>query len=283
MKIFANYLPQFHQIPENDEFWGEGFTDWVSCKEAKPQFIGHKQPRVPLNKNYYSLDNYESIKWQVELARKYGIAGFGIYHYWFHKGLNLLTKPAEIILQNKDLDIEFFFIWDNKSWKRTWSALTGGASWTAETSKETKVLAELVYGSEDEWKAHFEFLLPFFKDSRYVKFNGKPIFALFHTFKEFERLKRIEEYWNKLAIENDLKGIEFVSRADYKQKQFDSSFIYTPFAPVTVLDYFEQKLKRILWKETNGTTVSGLFLTSDIRSGTPWRTCRTLLFHMENA
>lgn len=248
MKIFANYLPQFHVIPENNEYWGDGFTDWVSCKNAKSLYQGHLQPKKPLNNNYYSLDNVVTIRQQVELARKYGINGFAIYHYWFHDGLNLLTKPVEIIRDNKDINIEYFFIWDNKSWKKTWSALTGSASWTSDQSKETKVLAELVYGDQKEWKAHFDYLLPFFKDDRYLKIDGKPVFAIFNTYKEYEVLKNIESYWNQLCIENGFSGIYMVSRADYKQKQFDYSFVYTPFAPTNWVDYILQKTKRIIGK-----------------------------------
>ena len=91
-KIIALYLPQFHCIPENDLFWGKGFTDWVSVKKAKPLFEGHNQPVVPLNKNYYDLSVKESVEWQAKLAKEYGIYGFGIYHYWFNNDKNLLTK-----------------------------------------------------------------------------------------------------------------------------------------------------------------------------------------------
>lgn len=251
MKVFANYLPQFHQIPENDQYWGKGFTDWVSCKNAKPLFPGHQQPKKPLNDNYYSLDNVEAIRWQAKLAKKYGISGFAIYHYWFHDGLNLLTTPPTLIRENKDIDIEYFFIWDNKSWKKTWSALTGGASWTgdAKASTKTEVLAELVYGREKEWKAHFNYLLPFFKDDRYLKVDNKPVFALFTTYKVYDTLMEMWEYWNKLAKENGFDGVEVLSRADYKQKEFANQFIYTPFAPVTIGDYVRQKVKRIIGKE----------------------------------
>lgn len=166
MKIFANYLPQFHQIPENDKYWGKGFTDWVSCRNATPLYAGHQQPKKPLNNNYYSLDNVKSIKWQANLAKKYGITGFAIYHYWFHSGLNLLTTPPNLIRENKDIDIDYFFVWDNNSWKKTWSALTGGASWTSDTDKKTEIMAELIYGGKEEWKAHFEYLLPFFQDEQ---------------------------------------------------------------------------------------------------------------------
>ena len=109
-KLIANYLPQYHITPENDKWWGKGYTDWVAVKNASPVFDGHIQPKVPLN-GYYDLTNYNVLKKQANLANKYGIDGFGIYHYWFSSRQVLLTKPAEIILNNKDLDIDFMFIW----------------------------------------------------------------------------------------------------------------------------------------------------------------------------
>ena len=105
-----------------------------------------------------------------------------------------------------------------------------------------------MYGDQKEWKAHFDYLLPFFKDDRYLKIDGKPVFAIFNTYKEYEVLKNIESYWNQLCIENGFSGIYMVSRADYKQKQFDYSFVYTPFAPTNWVDYILQKTKRIIGK-----------------------------------
>ena len=127
VKVLAMYLPQYHEVEENSRFWGKGFTDWVSVKKATPLYEGHYQPEVPLNNNYYDLSRKESIKWQIDLAKKYGVYGFGIYHYWFSDEKQLLTKPAELILENKDLDIPFFFAWDNASWRRTWSKFRGNA------------------------------------------------------------------------------------------------------------------------------------------------------------
>ena len=249
MKIIANYLPQYHRIPENDKWWGEGFTDWVSCKNAKPLFENHMQPKTPLNNNYYSLDNVETIRWQAKLAKKYGISGFGIYHYWFHSDLNILTTPPTLILENTDIDIDYFFIWDNKSWKKTWSALTGGTGWTADVDKKTQVLAELRYEGEEEWEKHFQYFLPFFKDTRYLKKNGKPILALFCTFLEYETIVKMIDYWDKRAKECGFNGVEVLSRDDYKQKQFKSKFRYTPFAPTNISDYLKLKIKRILGKQ----------------------------------
>ena len=126
-EIFAAYLPQYHETEENNMFWGKGFTDWVGVKAAKPQFDGHIQPRVPLNNNYYDLSDYKVIHAQAQLAKKYGIDGFNIYHYWFDKSHPVLFKPAQNILEHKDIDIKFFFTWDNHSWIRSWSNIRGNA------------------------------------------------------------------------------------------------------------------------------------------------------------
>ena len=107
-KVFAMYLPQYHCIPENDEFWGNGFTDWVTVRNAKSLYNGHIQPRVPLNDNYYDLSIEENVIWQAKIAYDFGIYGFGVYHYWFNNEKNILTKPAEILRNSRDINIKYF-------------------------------------------------------------------------------------------------------------------------------------------------------------------------------
>ncbi|MBQ0066894.1 MAG: glycoside hydrolase family 99-like domain-containing protein, partial [Phascolarctobacterium sp.] len=138
VKVIANYLPQYHRIPENDMWWGEGYTDWVATKNAKPLFEGHRQPRIPLDNNYYDLSDVNTIRWQAQLARKYGVYGFGIYHYWFNSNMQLLQKPAELLLKNKDIDINFMFIWDNSSWIRSWSNIKECNDWAPKFDREQK-------------------------------------------------------------------------------------------------------------------------------------------------
>ena len=106
MKVIPVYLPQFHCIPENDKWWGKGFTEWTNMKSAQPLFEGHNQPRVPLDNNYYDLSDIATLKWQCELARKYGIYGFCMYHYWF-SGKTLLEKPMEMLLAHPEIDIHY--------------------------------------------------------------------------------------------------------------------------------------------------------------------------------
>ncbi|MGO5292977.1 glycoside hydrolase family 99-like domain-containing protein [Porcincola sp. LCP21S3_C12] len=119
MKTIAFYLPQFHETPENNKWWGKGFTEWTNMKKAKPLFEGHYQPRVPLNKNYYDLSNPNTIRWQAELAKENGIYGFCLYHYWFN-GKLLLQKPVELLRDNKDIDIHYCLCWANENWTNGW-------------------------------------------------------------------------------------------------------------------------------------------------------------------
>lgn len=197
MNILAFYLPQFHTIPENDEWWGKGFTEWVNVRKAKPLFRGHEQPRVPLNNNYYDLSKIETLRWQAELARKYGVSGFCFYHYWFAGGKMLLEKPAEMLLGNKNIDLPFCFSWANEPWARTWDG------------KAHQVLMPQDYGGKEDWISHFNYLLPFFKDERYIKVDGCPMFILYKPH-SIPHAKEMMEVWNSMAINEGFKGVHFV-------------------------------------------------------------------------
>lgn len=215
-KIIAMYLPQFHCIPENDEFWGKGFTDWVSVKKAKPVYKGQIQPRIPLNANYYDLSEKKNVAWQAKLAKEYGIDGFGIYHYWFNNEKNLLTKPAEIIRDNRDIDIDYLFVWDNANWARSWSAV-GGNDWSPleekeEDKKRPGLMVEYILGNEKDWENHFNYLLPFFKDERYTKKDNKPVFMVFNYSPEIERMGM---FWDKLAKKCGFAGMFMIYRYNY--------------------------------------------------------------------
>lgn len=212
VKIFSMYLPQYHETEENSRFWGKGFTDWVSVKNAVPLFDGHKQPERPLNDNYYDLSNVKNIEWQANLAKEYGIDAWGIYHYWFNSNQQALTKPSELLLNNKHIDMPFFFAWDNASWKRTWSKISGN-DWAPlndnkkNLKNEPEVLIEYKLGNIDDWKIHFDYLLPFFMDHRYVKHNGKPLFLIYRY---ESKINDMINYWNELAQNNGFDGMEIV-------------------------------------------------------------------------
>lgn len=217
-KIIAWYLPQYHCIPENDKFWGEGFTDWVTVKNAQPLFKGHLQPKIPLNNNYYDLSIKENVAWQAKLAKDYGIYGFGIYHYWFNNEKNLLTKPLEIIYDNKEIDIHYFLAWDNANWKRSWSAIDGNA-WVPivdnnkDGKKDSGILIPYIIGNESDWKNHYNKLLPYFKDKRYIRVDNKPMFTILQYDETIEKMCR---YWEDLAQRDGFNGMHFV----YKNKRW---------------------------------------------------------------
>lgn len=214
-KVFAMYLPQYHEIEENSKFWGEGFTDWVGVRNSIPLYNSHRQPRVPLNGNYYDLAKVENIRWQCKLARKSGIDGFGIYHYWFNENQNVLDKPPKLILDNDDIGISFFFAWDNTSWVRSWSRIRGN-DWFPNGEKSQRitspqVLIQYDIGKEPQWKKHFAWLLPFFKDSRYEKYENKPLFMILNPSQE---IMKMAEYWQELARENGFDGVHIIYRWD---------------------------------------------------------------------
>lgn len=193
-KLIPFYLPQFHIIPENDKWWGEGFTEWTNVKKSMPLYEGHDQPRIPLDGNYYNLLEDDVKIWQTDLAKKYGIFGFCYYHYWFKDGKKLLEKPAEQMLLNKQVDLPFCFSWANENWSRNWD---GG---------NREVIMEQEYGGKDEWEKHFQYLLPFFKDERYITVDGKPLFIIYKP-EQIIDISQMAEYFRKRAVENGFPGL----------------------------------------------------------------------------
>lgn len=249
MKVIAFYLPQFHEIPENNEWWGQGFTEWVNVKKAVPLVEGQNQPRIPLNNNYYDLSNIEVMKWQAELAKKYGVYGFCFYHYWF-SGHKLLEKPAENLLKNKDIDIPFCFCWANDNWTNQWVSGTS-----------QKILMEQKYGDEKEWKEHFDYLLPFFRDERYIKEKGKPLLVIFKP-EIIPCLDPMLEKWNLWAKEYGLEGICYAYQMaeesifgfkNGKDKLFDYQIEYQPtycrMKQDSGLWNYLRKTKRKVWNK----------------------------------
>lgn len=198
MRIFSYYLPQFHQIPENDAWWGEGFTEWINVKKAKPLYRGHQQPLIPGDLGYYNLETTDTMKKQVNLAKDHGIDGFVFYHYWFGNGKTLLEKPILNFLNDSSIDIQFCICWANESWKGTWHGAKG------------RMLLEQQYLGREDYEAHFQFLLPFFKDSRCLKIEDKPVYQIYvpESLPDWEVYKSTFE---KLALENGLAGIYWIA------------------------------------------------------------------------
>ena len=196
MRIIAFYLPQFHTIPENDEWWGKGFTEWTNVKKAKPLFEGHIQPKVPLNNNYYNLLNDDVKIWQANLAKEYGIYGFCYYHYWYN-GKMLLEKPMEQMLKNKNVDIPFCIWWCNQPWTKSW------------VGNNDKILISQSYGNEEEWINHYNYLRQFFLDNRYILNDNKPIIGIYNPI-AIGSIKDIKDCWEMLAKKDGFDGIDLM-------------------------------------------------------------------------
>ncbi len=193
VKLIPFYLPQFHTIPENDEWWGKGFTEWTNVRKAPPLFEGHDQPRVPLDGEYDLMDDAVKIR-QAKQAKEHGIFGFCYYHYWFKDGKKLLEKPAEQMLANKEVDLPFCFSWANENWSKNWD---GG---------NREVIMAQEYGGKAEWEAHFQYLLPFFKDERYITVGGKPLFVIYKP-EQIIDVYQMTQYWRKRAVEEGFPGL----------------------------------------------------------------------------
>lgn len=196
MKIIAFYLPQFHRTPENDAWWGNGFTEWTNTSKAKPLFEGHYQPRIPFQNNYYDLTHPDARQWQAEIAQRYGIYGFCYYHYWF-KGKRLLHKPLDGILETGEPNFPFCLSWANEPWTRAWD---GG---------KKNILMSQDYGGIQDWREHFKFLANIFKDPRYIKVHNKPLFIIYRA-SLIPMCDSMLRFWNREAQEYGWEGIHFV-------------------------------------------------------------------------
>lgn len=199
MKIIPVYLPQFHTIPENDKWWGKGFTEWANVKNAKPLFKGHQQPRVPLNNNYYDLSELDTLEWQCRIAREYGIYGFCMYHYWFN-GKILLHKPMEMLLRHPEIDINYCISWANGEWRDTWKC---------KDTKSTNILISDDFNNEDYWVDHFNYMLPFFYDKRYMKEDNKPLLVIY-TPHIILKLNKMLDLWTKMAKKAGFNGMIYI-------------------------------------------------------------------------
>lgn len=201
-RIIALYLPQFHPIPENDKWWGPGFTEWTNVAKAKPLFRGHVQPRIPADLGFYDLRLSETREQQAMLAREAGIEGFCYYHYWFGGGRQLLERPFNEVVASGRPDFPFCICWANHTWSnKTWNRKSA--------MQQDSVLMEQTYPGTEDDIAHFNSLLPAFRDPRYMTVDGKLIFVIYDPLK-FINIERFIETWRKLAEKNGLPGFHFV-------------------------------------------------------------------------
>lgn len=192
VRPIAIYLPQFHPIPENNEWWGKGFTEWTNVAKAQPRFEGHYQPHLPADLGFYDLRLSEAREEQARLAQEYGIYGFCYYHYWF-SGKRVLERPLNEVLRSGKPDIPFCLCWANENWTRRWDG------------KDQEVLLKQNYSEEDD-RQHMHYLCSVFADQRYIRIDGKPLFIVYRT-ELFPDILRTVEIWREEAMKQGIGEI----------------------------------------------------------------------------
>lgn len=251
IRPIAFYLPQFHPIPENDEAYGEGFTEWTNTKKARPLFEGHYQPKTPLHENYYCLLDDGVMEQQAKLAKEYGIYGFCYYHYWFKNGKKLLEKPLEGMLHNPKIDIPFCLCWANENWTKRWD---GG---------NHEIIVEQDYGDLGDLLRHVDYLCEFFADERYIREDGKPLLLLYKP-ELIPNLKKVVHTIRKRVRENGYPGVKLI--VQYPKYYFDGANLglfdgYVQFEPRFIQDYAQAQTRSALKRQ-----VKALMLTCGLRT-----------------
>lgn len=206
-KFIAFYLPQYHPIKENDEWYGKGFTEWTNVAKARPLFKKHYQPHIPADLGFYDLRLKETRREQAKLAQQYGIEAFCYWNYWFGDGKQLLEMPIWEVYKDKEITLPFCLAWANHSWeKKMW-----------DKRGSNKILMEQKYLGEDDFKKYFYTMLPLFKDERYFRVHKRPFFIVYNPL-ESNQIKLFIRVWNDLARQEGLGSFYFVG------KDFDGRF-----------------------------------------------------------
>ncbi len=220
VRPLAFYLPQYHPIPENDAWWGTGFTDWVNVARARPLLRGHYQPHQPADLGYYDLRVPETREAQAELARASGMFGFCYYHYWFN-GHRVLSRPFREVLDSGQPDFPFCLCWANENWTRAWDGRNG------------ECLLRQEYSVEDD-RAHIRWLFDAFADDRYVRVNDKPLFLVYAA-GLLPDPRRTTDIWRKEAASAGLGELYLCrvesgrrERGDAESLGFDAGVEFQP-------------------------------------------------------
>lgn len=200
-KFIAFYLPQFHPIPDNDKWYGKGFTEWTNVAKGKPLFRGHYQPHIPADLGFYDLRLRDTVVAQTELAKEYGVDGFCYWHYWFGNGRRLLEKPFQALVADKTIDFPFSLAWANETWeKKLW-----------DNNKKNEIIAEQLYPGKKDYIDHFYALLEAFSDKRYIRVNGKLFFVIYKPL-DCPDIDVFIKTWRELAEKEDLGDFYFVAK-----------------------------------------------------------------------
>jgi len=216
VKLIAFYLPQYHPIPENDEWWGKGFTEWTNVAKAKPMFKNHYQPHVPADLGFYDLRVPETRIAQAEMAKEYGIDAFCYYHYWF-AGKRILERPLNEVVESGEPKFPFCICWANQTWTGIWHGAPN------------RVLIEQTYPNIDDHKNHFNVLLKIFTDDRYVTIDGNPLFIIYRPL-DLPDSNRVTDLWREMAVKAGLKGLHLAavtenSKWNPHKNGFDASVV----------------------------------------------------------
>ncbi len=200
-RAIAFYLPQFHPIPENNKWWGAGFTEWTNVAKAKPLYRGHWQPRLPADLGFYDLRVPETRIAQAKMAKESGIEAFCYWHYWFGNGRRILDRPFKEVVESGQPDFPFCLAWANQSWSGIWHG------------NPKSVLIEQTYPGKEDEKAHFESMLPAFRDKRYMKIDGKLVFVVFNP-SDLPNTESFLAHWQQLAKDAGLQGFYFIAMSN---------------------------------------------------------------------
>ncbi|MDX6498794.1 MAG: hypothetical protein QOG23_2054 [Blastocatellia bacterium] len=209
-RLISFYLPQFHPIPENNHWWGKGFTEWTNVARARPLVKGHYQPHLPAELGFYDLRLPETRQAQANLARQYGIFGFCYYHYWFN-GKRLLQRPLDEVLKSGEPDFPFCVCWANENWTRRWNG------------EEQDVLMKQTYSAADDL-AHIRALIPSFQDPRYIKINGRPL-VLIYRVSSLPQPRQTADIWRQEAIRAGFPDLYLCTVVSLAALDFDPTSI----------------------------------------------------------
>lgn len=240
MEVIAHYLPQFHPVPENDEWWGKGFTEWTNVAKARPLFLGHKQPHLPADLGFYDLRVPEVREAQSALAHRYGVTAFCYWHYWF-AGRRLLERPFEEVLASGRPDVPFCVAWANQTWSGIWHGAPD------------RVLIEQTYPGPEDEQAHFDYLLPAFRDDRYLRIKGRPVMVMYKP-GEVPEPDRFVDTWQAMARRAGLEGLYLIAGLgeteypDFKNDGYDAGVYYQfPFGDDRGVQLRERLIARGLY------------------------------------
>jgi hypothetical protein len=227
--LIAFYLPQFYPIPENNVWWGNGFTEWTNVAKAKPLFRGHYQPHIPSDLGFYDLRVPEVRIAQAKLASEHGIKAFAYWHYWFGNEKRLLERPFNGVLKSGKPDFPFCLAWANQTWTGIWHAA------------DSKILIEQQYPGAKDFENHFYHLLEAFLDNRYLKIDNKPLFLIYNP-RSLRNIKDFTGLWNNLAIKEGLSGIFFMGICNKNTFGFQGFVQHAPILQKSIKESFTIRL-----------------------------------------